>query len=185
MGRCTGLWSIRLPPTVSDASGNRPQSPMLRPTHTYSDLWVMLTRRRLLCLTMTMAICVCINIDSIQVLSQAHSCFQPQGKKLLGLASMPKPRFCQVCQKHRSSFRRRCVHCRKMVAPGCCPEWCLFEDFGHQTAGDEWVLVGVCRPCARRQLDACITHALQELPTRLQQDLLSDDLRSQIMAFIL
>ena len=167
------------------SSGNRPQSRMLRPTHTYSDLWVTLTHRRLLSLTMTMAICVCINIGSIQVFSQAHSCFQPQGMKLLGWASMPTARLCQVCQKHKSPFRRRCVHCRKMVAPGCCPEWCLVKDFGRQTAGDEWVLVGVCRPCARRQLDACITHALPDLPTSLQQVLLSDDLRSQIMAFIL
>ena len=184
MGRCTGLKSIRLLPTVLDASGNRPQSRMLRPTHTYSDLWGMLSRSKLLCLTMTMAICVCIHIDSIQVLSQAHSRFQPQGKKLLGWASMPKTIVCEVCQQHKSAFRRRCVHCHKMVGPGCKPEQCLFEDFAFWTAGQR-VLVGVCRPCARRQLEASIMDALPLLPSGLQQVLLSYDLRSQIMVLIM
>ena len=71
-----------------------------------------------------------------------------------------------------------------MVAPGCCPEWCLVKDFGRLGEG-EWLLTGVCRPCARRQLDARITDVLPDLPIRLQQVLLSGDLRSQVMAFIL
>ena len=60
-----------------------------------------------------------------------------------GMAPRARAKRCQVCWVHSSSFRRRCVRCHHMVAPGCYPEHCLAVDFGE--CDDE--LFGVCRPC--------------------------------------
>ena len=56
-------------------------------------------------------------------------------------SAMPRSRLCQHCYAHRSSNRRLCAGCSRLVAPGCWPEQCLVLD---AFSGDRR---NVCRTC--------------------------------------
>ena len=71
----------------------------------------------------------------------------------------PKPKRCQICWNHRSSFRRQCIGCQLLVAPGCLPELCLFRDYSAER--------GLCRHCARRQLQVAVQLLAATLPSAL------------------
>ena len=71
-----------------------------------------------------------------------------------------KSKKCQVCWQHSSANRRLCINCDALVAPGCWPEQCLFLDYWPDGTG-------LCRPCARLQLQVAIRPLAAILPDAL------------------
>ena len=66
---------------------------------------------------------------------------------------------CQVCWHHRSEYRRECIGCHCLVAPGCYPEDCLYRDYG--------LFTGLCRPCGKKVLQQSVKRLAATLPQAL------------------
>ena len=91
--------------------------------------------------------------------------FQFQARAFRAMAPRRRAKTCQVCWMHRSSWRRQCVRCQCMVAPGCYPDNCLAYDFP-APVGE---LLGVCRPCAPMHITTTrVRMTCRVLPLALQ-----------------
>ena len=53
------------------------------------------------------------------------------------------------------------MFCKRLTAPGCEPEYCLFRKF-------EDSIVGVCRPCADRHLPHAVRQLARTIPRALE-----------------
>ena len=53
------------------------------------------------------------------------------------------------------------MFCKRLTAPGCEPEYCLFRKF-------EDSIVGVCRPCADRDLPHAVRQLARTIPRALE-----------------
>ena len=79
---------------------------------------------------------------------------------------MPPPqKICNLCQLHRSSYRRQCLGCERLVGPGCFPEECLAVDLGDR----DGIGRGICRECSPRVLPSKLAVICRRLPRALEE----------------
>ena len=73
-----------------------------------------------------------------------------------------RPRPCELCKVVKDRFNRKCLHCGVKVCPRHRCD-CLAQDF-HSPEEEDSPLIGVCRPCATRQLEGRISWCFQIFP---------------------
>ena len=72
---------------------------------------------------------------------------------------------CELCELHRSCYRRQCLGCNRLVGPGCFPEECLAVDLGVR----DGIRRGICRECSPRVLPSKLAVICQRLPRALEE----------------